>query len=191
MEPLAKATAWPADPERAHGLGKLYSEKLCQCFCEDFMRETRVVCFHNVYGAWRTHEGGRKKAPAAIDRKVALALQSDEVDGCGDGRQTRYFMQSDCPRPINLGTDELGTIKPFVDSPAAIAGKQIRRRNDVSTPQVAGGRNSDNAFLRQTLRREPSIRLFDGLETTYAWIEEELCTAGRTSATAPGQTASA
>lgn len=202
--PLAESTAWPADPEEGYGLEKLYTEKLCQYFCEDFGLETRVVRFHNVYGPLGTYEGGREKAPAAICRKVALAQQSDVVDVWGDGEQTRSFMyiddcveglrrlmQSDCRQPLNLGTDELVTINQLVDYAAAVAGKQILKRHDVSKPQGVRGRNSDNSLLRQTLQWEPSILLRDGLATTYAWIEAELRKAGRTPASVTGQTASA
>lgn len=192
VKPLKEEDAWPADPEEGYGLEKLFMEKLCQYYYEDYGMETRVVRFHNVYGPLGTYEGGREKAPAAICRKVALAKDGDEIEVWGDGKQTRSFMyiadcvegiyrimQSDYHLPLNLGTEELVTIDELVDIVAEIAGKRIRKRYDLSKPQGVRGRNSDNSKLREVLGWEPRTPLREGLVPTYRWIEEQLRKAGR------------
>lgn len=192
VAPLKEEDAWPAEPEEGYGLEKLYMEKLCQYFREEYGLETRVVRFHNVYGPLGTYEGGKEKAPAAICRKVALAPNGGEIEVWGDGKQTRSFMyiddcvegiyrimQSDYPWPLNLGRDELVTIDELVDLVAQIAGKRIVKRYDTSKPQGVRGRNSDNSKLFQVLGWEPQICLRDGLVPTYRWIESELRKAGR------------
>jgi GDP-D-mannose 3',5'-epimerase len=192
VTPLKEDDAWPADPEEGYGLEKLYMEKLCQYYREDYGLETRVVRFHNVYGPLGTYEGGKEKAPAAICRKVALARDGDEIEIWGDGKQTRSFMyisdcvegiyrimQSDYPHPLNLGTDELVTIDQLVDMVCEIAGKKLRKRYDLTKPQGVRGRNSDNSRLREVLGWEPSTPLREGLVPTYRWIEEQLRQVGR------------
>jgi len=192
VKPLKEEDAWPADPEEGYGLEKLFMEKLCQYYYEDYGMETRVVRFHNVYGPLGTYEGGREKAPAAICRKVALAKDGDEIEVWGDGKQTRSFMyiddcvegiyrimQSDYHLPLNLGTEELVTIDELVDIVAEIAGKRIRKRYDLSKPQGVRGRNSDNSKLREVLGWEPQTPLRVGLVPTYRWIEAQLRKAGR------------
>lgn len=192
VRPLREADAWPAEPEEGYGLEKLYMEKMCQYYREDFGLETRVARFHNVYGPLGTYDGGREKAPAAICRKVALAPDGGEVEIWGDGEQTRSFMyiadcvegiyrimHSDYPHPLNLGSEELVTINQLVDMVAEIAGKRIRKRHDLTKPQGVRGRNSDNTLIRQVLGWEPQVPLEVGLERTYRWIEEELRRAGR------------
>jgi GDP-D-mannose 3', 5'-epimerase len=187
VTPLREEDAYPADAEEGYGWEKLYMEKLCQYFREDFGLETRVVRFHNVYGPLGTYEGGKEKAPAAISRKLALAGDGDEIEVWGDGEQTRSFMYvDDCvegicrlmrsgyPHPLNLGTDEMVTINQLVDLAATIAGKRILKRYDLTKPQGVRGRNSDNNRLRQVLGWEPAISLREGLVLTYRWIESEL-----------------
>ncbi len=194
VKPLKEEDAWPADPEEGYGLEKLYMEKLCQYYQEDYGFETRVARFHNVYGPLGTYEGGREKAPAAICRKIALAQDGDEIEIWGDGQQTRSFlyiddcvegiwriMESDYPHPLNLGSDRLITIDEFVDLVARIAGKRIRKCHDFSKPQGVRGRNSDNTLMRKVLSWEPQVPLEKGLEITYRWIEGELKKAGRIS----------
>lgn len=198
VTPLKEEDAYPADPEEGYGWEKLFAEKLCQYYREDFGFQTRIARFHNAYGPLGTYEGGREKAPAAICRKVALARDGDEIEVWGDGKQTRSFMyvddcvegiyrimRSDYPHPLNLGTDRLVTVDELVDIVCAIAGKRLRKRYDLSKPQGVRGRNSDNTRLRQVLGWEPSIPLEEGLARTYRWIESELRKAGRIPAPAP------
>lgn len=184
---LKESDAWPAEPEEGYGLEKLFMEKMCEYYREQYGLETRVARFHNVYGPLGTYEGGREKAPAALCRKIALAKDGDEIEVWGDGNQTRSFMyiddalegiyrimHSDYPHPLNLGTEEMVTINELVDIIAEIAGKRIRKRHDLSKPQGVRGRNSDNTLIRQVLGWAPSIPLREGLVPTYRWIEEEL-----------------
>lgn len=185
--PLKEEDAWPAAPEEGYGLEKLYTEKLCQYFWEDYGFPTRSVRFHNVYGTLGTWDGGKEKAPAAISRKVASVPDGGTVEVWGDGQQTRSFMyvddcvegiyrlmQSDYPHPLNLGTDELITIAGLVDLVAEVAGKRIHKKFDLSRPQGVRGRNSDNTRVREVLGWEPTIHLREGLKPTYAWIEAQV-----------------
>jgi len=192
VTPLKEGDAWPADPEEGYGLEKLFMEKMCQYYREDYGLETRVVRFHNVYGPLGTYEGGKEKAPAAICRKVALAEDGSEIEIWGDGLQTRSFMyiddcvegiyrlmRSDFHEPLNLGRDEMVTINELVDIVSEIAGKSLIKRHDLSKPQGVRGRNSDNTLLREALGWEPHVGLREGLTPTYQWIEGELRRAGR------------
>jgi nucleoside-diphosphate-sugar epimerase len=181
--PLREEDAWPAQPEEGYGLEKLFTEKLCEYYTSDWQLETRVVRFHNVYGPLGTWDGGKEKAPAALCRKIALAADGGAIDIWGDGEQTRSFMYiDDCVegihrimesgygRPLNLGTDELLTVNGMVDIIAAVAGKRVSRRHDLSRPQGVRGRNSDNSRLRTTLDWEPRTSFRQGIEPTYRWI---------------------
>jgi GDP-D-mannose 3',5'-epimerase len=186
---LREEDAYPAEPEDGYGWEKLFSERMCRHYLEDFGLETRVARYHNVYGPNGTWTGGREKAPAAICRKVAEAVQSGsgEIEVWGDGKQTRSFMYvDDCVRgtievlegppvePVNLGSAELVTIDQLVDTVEEIAGAKLRRNHDTSAPQGVRGRNSDNSLFRATYGWEPSISLREGLDKTYAWISEQV-----------------
>ena len=189
---LKEEDAYPALPEDGYGWEKLFSERMCRHFQEDFGLETRVARYHNVYGPLGTYAGGREKAPAAICRKVIEAKMSGngEIEIWGDGTQTRSFMyiddcmagtlailQSDIKEPINLGSSELVSINELVDLVEEIAGLKLRRRFNLTAPRGVMGRNSDNTKIRRYLGWEPSIRLRDGLAKTYAWIEGQMLTA--------------
>jgi GDP-D-mannose 3', 5'-epimerase len=185
---LAEADAYPAMPEDGYGWEKLFSERMCRHFREDFGLKTRVARYHNVYGPAGTWRGGREKAPAAICRKVAEAKLSGvhEIEIWGDGEQTRSFMYvDDCVfgstsifnsdhvlEPINLGSSELVTINQLVDIVEEIAGIELKRTYDLSAPRGVRGRNSDNTLIRQMLDWEPNVSLREGLATTYAWISD-------------------
>ncbi len=192
VEPLKEEDAYPADPEDGYGWEKLYTERVCRHYTEDFGLDTRVVRFHNIFGPLGTWQGGREKSPAAICRKIALAGRNDEIEIWGDGKQTRSYcyiddcvegiyrlMQSDHKEPINLGQDRMISINELVQMVARIAGKTIRCTHDLNAPQGVRGRNSDNTRLRQVLSWEPQISLENGLENTYRWIEDQLKLAGR------------
>jgi nucleoside-diphosphate-sugar epimerase len=185
--PLRESDAYPAMPEDGYGWEKLFSERMCRHFREDFGLATRVARFHNVYGPHGTWEGGREKAPAAICRKVIQAIEtgSGEIEIWGDGHQTRSFMfiddclygidrimHSDIEDPINLGSSELVSINQLVDLVESIAGTRLRRRYDLSAPKGVNGRNSDNTLIRQRLGWEPSTTLREGLTKTWAWIAD-------------------
>ncbi len=186
---LKEEDAYPALPEDGYGWEKLFSERMCRHFREDFGLETRVARFHNVYGPLGTWMGGREKAPAAISRKVLEAKHSGkhEIEIWGDGHQTRSFMyiddctkgvvdifQSDILEAINLGSSELVSINQLVDIAEDIAGVRLKRNYNLSAPRGVNGRNSDNTLIRRYLGWEPSIRLRDGMEKTMAWIEEQM-----------------
>ncbi len=196
--PLREEDAYPADAEDGYGWEKLYMERTCRHYTEDFGLETRVVRFHNIFGPLGTYDGGREKSPAAICRKVALARDGDAIEVWGDGEQTRSYcyiddcvegiyrlMQSDYREPLNLGQDRLISVNELVDMVAAIARKRIRKTYDRSKPQGVRGRNSDNNRLRQVLGWEPSVSLEKGLASTYAWISEQLVREGRLTERAP------
>jgi GDP-D-mannose 3',5'-epimerase len=188
VTPLKEADAYPAMPEDGYGWEKLFSERMCRHFREDFKLYTRVARFHNVYGPHGTWDGGREKAPAAICRKVIHAIEtgSDEIEIWGDGKQTRSFMYiDDCiegirrimdskiEEPINLGSDELTTINGLVEMVEDIAGVKLKHRHNLNAPKGVNGRNSDNTLIKQYLGWAPGIRLRDGMERTYRWIREE------------------
>lgn len=188
VTPLKEEDAYPAMPEDGYGWEKLFSERMCRHFSEDFGMKTRVARFHNVYGPEGTWEGGREKAPAAICRKVIEAKASGvhEIEIWGDGQQTRSFMYiDDCthgvreimdqgvPEPINLGSDELVTINQLVSIAEEIGGIKLKRHYKLDAPKGVNGRNSDNEKIHQYLGWAPSITLRDGLERTYRWIEAE------------------
>lgn len=192
VTPLKEEDAYPADAEDGYGWEKLYMERTCRHYREDFGLDTRIVRFHNIYGPLGTYDGGREKSPAAICRKVALANDGDAIEVWGDGLQTRSYcyiddcvegiyrlMQSSYVEPINLGTDRLVSINELVDIVAKIAGKKIYKQYDLTKPQGVRGRNSDNTRLREVLAWEPTVTLEDGLQETYRWIESQLREAGR------------
>lgn len=189
VEPLRESDAYPAMPEDGYGWEKLFSERMCRHFMEDFGLVTRVARYHNVYGSHGTFEGGREKAPAAICCKVAEAKLSGshQIEVWGDGEQTRSFsyiddcvhgtrliMGSDIADPINLGSSELVTINQLVDTVEEIAGIEVERNYDLSAPQGVRGRNSDNTLIKERLGWEPSIPLRDGMAHTYRWVYEQL-----------------
>ena len=187
--PLRESDAYPALPEDGYGWEKLFSERMCRHFEEDFGLVCRVARYHNVYGPHGTWTGGREKAPAAICRKVIEAKLSGDhrITIWGDGEQTRSFMyiddcvqgshalmESEVEEPINVGSSELVTINQLVDLAEEIGGVRLERSYDLGAPKGVNGRNSDNTLILERLGWEPSIRLRDGLEKTYRWIEREI-----------------
>jgi GDP-D-mannose 3', 5'-epimerase len=186
---LRESDAYPALPEDGYGWEKLFSERMCRHFREDFGLYTRTARYHNVYGPEGTWNGGREKAPAAICRKVAEAKLSglNEIEIWGDGEQTRSFMyiddcvygskailDSEILEPINLGSNEMVTINQLVDIVEDIAGVSLKRRYDLSAPKGVRGRNSDNTMIQQRLAWEPGTSLREGLEQTYVWIFDQV-----------------
>ena len=189
VAPLKEEDAYPAMPEDGYGWEKLFSERMCRHFYEDFGLETRVARYHNVYGPHGTFEGGREKAPAALCRKVIEALRSGsrQIEIWGDGEQTRSFMYiddclfgtialtaSDVREPLNIGSDELVSINQLLDIVEDIAGVTLTRRYNLDAPKGVRGRSSDNVLVQQKLGCAPSIRLRDGMERTYRWIHDQV-----------------
>ena len=186
--PLKEEDAYPAMPEDGYGWEKLFSERMCRHFREDYGLYTRVARFHNVYGPFGTWDGGREKAPAAMCRKVIDAKENDkqEIEIWGDGKQTRSFMyiddclhgilaimDSDILEPINLGSDELITIDNLARMVEEIAGVKLEHNHNLSAPKGVNGRNSDNRLIQKYLGWAPGIRLREGMEKTYDWIYGE------------------
>lgn len=192
VTPLKEADAYPADAEDGYGWEKLFTERQCRHYWEDYGLKTYVLRFHNIFGPLGTYEGGREKSPAAICRKIAVAKPDDEIEVWGDGHQTRSYcyvedcvegiyrlMQSDFHDPLNLGQDRLVSINQLVDIVAEIAGKRIRKRHDLTKPQGVRGRNADLTLMKKTLGWEPRVSLEEGLTETYKWIREQLQAQGR------------
>jgi nucleoside-diphosphate-sugar epimerase len=186
---LKEEDAYPAQPEDGYGWEKLFSERMCRHFREDYDLTTRVARYHNVYGPHGTWDGGREKAPAAICRKVIAAKLSGkhEIEVWGNGHQTRSFMwiddcvkgtqmilQGDFVEPLNLGSSELVSINQLVDIVEEIAGVKLKRNYNLSAPKGVNGRNSDNTLIQKVFKWEPSTRLRDGLERTYSWIYDQM-----------------
>ena len=188
---LKESDAYPALAEDGYGWEKLFSERMCRHFMEDFGLTTRVARFHNVYGPYGTWDGGREKAPAAICRKVIEAGISGEKEIMiwGDGLQTRSFMfiddcikginaimYSNINEPLNLGSSEMVSINQLVGIVEDIAGFKLERNYDLNAPKGVRGRNSDNTLIRKYLNWEPSIPLRTGMKKTYDWIKEQMLT---------------
>jgi GDP-D-mannose 3',5'-epimerase len=186
---LKEEDAYPAMPEDGYGWEKLFSERMCRHFREDYGVTTRMARYHNVYGPHGTWDGGREKAPAAICRKVIAAKLSGsgEIEIWGDGHQTRSFMwiddcvkgtqmimHGDSVEALNLGSSELVSINQLVDIVENIAGVKLKRRYNLSAPKGVNGRNSDNTLIQKIYNWEPTTRLRAGLEKTYAWIYDQM-----------------
>ncbi len=186
---LKEEDAYPAEAEDGYGWEKLFSERMCRHFREDFGLETRIARFHNVYGPEGTWTGGREKAPAAICRKVIAAKLSGvkNIEIWGDGEQTRSFMfiddclqgihlitDGDYVEPLNLGSNELVTINQLVCIVEEIAQIRLNRRYNLTAPQGVRGRNSDNTLIKSVYDWEPSIPLKVGMEATYANIYDKM-----------------
>jgi GDP-D-mannose 3', 5'-epimerase len=189
VEPLREEDAYPAMPEDGYGWEKLFSERMCRHFAEDFGIATRVARYHNVYGPDGTWDGGREKAPAAICRKVATAKLTGErtIEIWGDGEQTRSFTYiddclegtlrltaSDVAEPLNIGSDQLVTINELVDIVEGIAGVTLKRNYNLDAPQGVRGRNSDNTLVKERLGWAPTVTLEEGLAATYAWVHDQV-----------------
>ena len=186
---LKESDVYPAMPEDGYGWEKLFSERMCRHFYEDYGIETRVARYHNVYGPLGTWDGGREKAPAALSRKVAFAKRdgANSIEIWGDGEQTRSFtyiedcikgtlllMESDIREPLNIGSDQMVSINEMVDILEGIAGVQLLRDHDLTAPKGVRGRNSDNTKVNELLGWAPSISLEIGLKATYDWIQSQI-----------------
>lgn len=186
---LKESDAYPAEAEDGYGWEKLFTERMCRHFTEDFGLDTRIARYHNVYGPHGTFEGGREKAPAAICRKVIEAMLGGtrDIEIWGDGKQTRSFMyiddclqgtvrimQSDVREPLNLGSDELVSVDELVTLVEGIAGVKLQRLYNTKAPQGVRGRNSDNTLIQERIGWSPSISLQNGLEQTFTWVFNEM-----------------
>ena len=186
IEGLREKDAYPAMPEDGYGWEKLFSERMCKHFYEDYSLETRVARFHNIYGPMGTFDGGREKAPAAICRKVIEAKinEKDTIDVWGDGTQTRSFLyiddcidavlklfNSDFRDPINIGSDEKVTINQLISIAESYANKNFKKNYQLDKPQGVKGRSSNNDLIKEKIGWNYKYSLKDGIEKTYKWIE--------------------
>jgi GDP-D-mannose 3', 5'-epimerase len=182
----AEDSAYPAAPDSEYGWEKLFSERLFIAYNRNYGMRNRVARYHNIFGPEGTWTGGKEKAPAAICRKVAIASNNGEIEIWGDGHQTRSFlyideclegttrlMRSSFEGPVNVGSDEMVTINQLVDLVCDIAGKSLHKKH-ISGPTGVRGRNSDNTLIEKKLGWRPSQSLRDGLERTFAWIEQQV-----------------
>jgi nucleoside-diphosphate-sugar epimerase len=184
---LKEDEAYPADPDNEYGWEKLFTERLCLDYAEDFGLSTRIARFHNIYGPEGTYKGGREKAPAALCRKVAEVSSPGKITIWGDGKQTRSFcyiddcirgiealMESDYAKPVNIGSDRLVTINELADMIIKISGKEITKVCDPTKPQGVRGRNADLSLVTKIIGWKPVVSLEEGLERTYRWIESRV-----------------
>jgi nucleoside-diphosphate-sugar epimerase len=182
----AEDSAYPAAPDSEYGWEKLFSERLYLAFQRNYGIQARVARYHNIFGPQGTWTGGREKAPAAICRKVAEARNGGAIEIWGDGQQTRSFLyvdeciegttrltRSEFSGPVNIGSEEMVTVNSLVDIVCDIAGKKLEKSH-ISGPTGVRGRNSDNGLIKQKLGWAPSMMLRQGLEKTYAWIEQQV-----------------
>ena len=192
---LKEIDAYPAEPEDGYGWEKLFSERMCRHFSEDFNLDTRVVRYHNVYGPLGTYDGGREKAPAALCRKVidAKINKKDKIDVWGDGEQTRSFLYiTDCidgtervfnsnsQNVYNVGSAEQVSINQMIDIIENIAEVKLRRNYLLDKPKGVRGRSSDNTKVGEEINWQPSVKLTSGLELTYEWIYNQIISGSNT-----------
>ena len=186
---LKESDAYPANPEDGYGWEKLFSERMCRHYLEDYGLDVKVARYHNVYGPHGTYDGGREKAPAALCRKIIIANEknSDVIDVWGDGKQTRSFLfVEDCVNatlkffnsnhhgPINIGSEEKVSINEMIEKIEKISKKKFKKNYQLDKPKGVRGRNSNNDLIRKLLKWEPKYNLSEGLKKTYKWIEEDI-----------------
>ena len=189
VDGLKEEDAYPAMPEDGYGWEKLFSERMCRHFSEDFGLETRVARYHNVYGPMGTYDGGREKAPAALCRKIIDAKIKEEkkIDVWGDGEQTRSFMfiddciegtkklfNSDCKEVLNIGSEEQVSINQMIEIIEGISSFNVQKNYQLDKPKGVRGRNSNNDLIRSAIGWDAKISLKDGLKVTYKWIESQI-----------------
>ena len=182
----AEDSAYPAQPDSEYGWEKLFSERLYMAFARNYGIEARIARYHNIFGPEGSWTGGREKAPAALCRKVAETPNGGEIEMWGDGEQTRSFLyideclagtikltRSDWAGPVNIGSEEMVTINRLAEMVMQAASKTQRIKH-IPGPLGVRGRNSDNLLIGEKLGWKPKQPLQQGLETTYAWIAEQV-----------------
>jgi GDP-D-mannose 3',5'-epimerase len=191
---LKEEDAYPANPEDGYGWEKLFSERMCRHFMEDYDIEVRIARYHNIYGPYGTYDGGREKAPAALCRKIynAKSKKNNSIQVWGDGKQTRTFLYiDDCiegtlrlfnsnySEPVNIGSDEQVSINQMIEILEEIAGiKNLEREYQLDKPKGVRGRSSNNDLVKKVLNWSFKIKLKDGLTKTYNWISSEISKSG-------------
>ena len=190
IEGLKEDDAYPADPEDGYGWEKLFSERMCRHFMEDYGIQVRIARYHNIYGPYGTYDGGREKAPAALCRKIIKAKKEskNEIEVWGDGMQTRTFLyvddciegtlrlfESDYSDPVNIGSDEQVSINQMIEIIEGISGlKKLKKIYQLDKPKGVRGRSSNNDLVKKVLNWSYKIKLKEGLEKTYNWISSEI-----------------
>lgn len=187
VQPLQESDAYPAHPDTAYGWEKIFSENLYESYEQDYGLEVRIARYHNIFGPEGTFEGGKEKAPANMCMQVAKAKDGDNITLFSDGKQTRSFchidecleatyklMESDVREPLNIGSDQLVSMNEMANMIIDISGKKLNIIYDQTKAQGVRGRNSDNTLFRQKFNWAPSMKLEDGLKTTYAWINKQV-----------------
>ena len=189
IDGLKESDAYPAQPEDGYGWEKLFSERMCRHFHEDFGLETRVARYHNVYGPQGTYDGGREKAPAALCRKVISAKinKKNFIDIWGDGEQTRSFLYiTDCiegtkklfesneREVFNIGSEEQVSINQMSAIIENIAGIKLEKNYQLDKPKGVRGRSSNNSLIRHKIGWDSNTSLSDGLKLTYDWIYSQM-----------------
>ena len=189
IEGLKEDDAYPADPEDGYGWEKLFSERMCRHFMEDYGIQVRIARYHNIYGPYGTYDGGREKAPAALCRKVLNAKNNNnKIEVWGDGFQTRTFLyiddciegtlrlfESNYSNPVNIGSDEQVSINQMIEIIEDISGtKKLKRIYQLDKPKGVRGRSSNNDLVKKILKWSYKIKLKDGLKKTYDWISSEV-----------------
>lgn len=190
-------SAYPANPDSEYGWEKLFSERLFLAFKRNYQLNVRIARFHNIFGPQGTWTGGKEKAPAAMLRKAAETEENGSFEVWGDGLQTRSFMyvdecveavlrlmNSDFSGPVNIGSEEMVTINELAKMAVKISGKNINIKNiygdeflkkyGFKCPVGVRGRNSDNKLFREKVGWESKKTLFEGMEKTFKWINEQV-----------------
>tara|TARA_B110000037_G_scaffold214365_1_gene270145 strand:- start:183 stop:968 length:786 start_codon:yes stop_codon:yes gene_type:complete len=194
IEGLKEEDAYPADPEDGYGWEKLFSERMCRHFMEDYGIQVRIARYHNIYGPFGTYNGGREKAPAALCRKVIESKinKKDTIQVWGDGKQTRTFLyvddcvegtlrlfDSDYSEPVNIGSDEQVSINQMIEIIENISETTtLKKEYQLEKPKGVRGRSSNNDLVKKTLNWSYQIKLKDGLKKTYEWIDKEISKVG-------------
>ncbi|MFL2886468.1 MAG: NAD-dependent epimerase/dehydratase family protein [Candidatus Pelagibacter sp.] len=187
---LKESDAYPADPEDGYGWEKLFSERMCRHFMEDYGIQVRVARYHNIYGPYGTYDGGREKAPAALCRKIIQSQidKKDKIQVWGDGKQTRSFLyiddciegtlrlfESEYSNPVNIGSDEQVSINQMIELIENISGaNELKKEYQLEKPKGVRGRSSNNELVKKVLNWSYQIKLKDGLKLTYDWISSQI-----------------
>jgi len=194
VEGLKEEDAYPANPEDGYGWEKLFSERMCRHFQEDYGIEVRIARYHNIYGPYGTYDGGREKAPAALCRKIIEAKKNnkDTIDVWGDGEQTRTFLyvdecvegtlrlfESDYSEPVNIGSDEQVSINQMIGIIEEISGgSKFKKNYQLDKPKGVRGRSSNNDLVKKVLNWSYQMSLKEGLTKTFRWIDEQINSEG-------------
>lgn len=182
----SEESAYPANPDSEYGWEKLFSERLYLAYGRNHQMNVKVARYHNIFGPLGTWKGGREKAPAALCRKVAEAISGSHIEIWGSGLQTRSFlyineciegtlklMRSSWSGPVNIGSEEMVTIRELAEMIIEISEKDLSVKF-IPGPVGVMGRNSDNKLIQEKLNWRPTQSLREGLEITYKWISTQV-----------------